>query len=77
MDDQIEGDLVYEISANRFLRGMVRLIVGMSIQVGLGKESLDRVSEALQQQAPLARSLSAPAHGLYLSKVEYPFAFDE
>ncbi|MBK8502840.1 MAG: tRNA pseudouridine(38-40) synthase TruA [Saprospiraceae bacterium] len=73
----IDDDLVYEISANRFLRGMVRLIVGMSIQVGLGKESLDQVMEALLQQRSLDRSFSAPAHGLYLSKVEYPFAFGE
>jgi tRNA pseudouridine38-40 synthase len=72
-----EGDLVYEISANRFLRGMVRLISGMSIQVGLGKVPIDQVSEALQKQVPLAQSLSAPAHGLYLSKVEYPYSFAE
>jgi tRNA pseudouridine38-40 synthase len=74
---RIEGDLVYEISANRFLRGMVRLIVGLSIQVGIGKESLERVSEAMQQQTSLVRSFSAPAQGLYLSKVEYPFDFEK
>lgn len=72
-----EGDLVYVISANRFLRGMVRLIVGMSIQVGLGKVSIEQVSEALQKQVALTRSLSAPAHGLYLSKVEYPHVLVE
>ena len=73
----VDDNLVYEISANRFLRGMVRLIVGMSIQVGLGKESVDRVSEVLQQQTMFTRRLSAPAHGLYLSKVEYPHTFKQ
>lgn len=63
---------VFHISANRFLRGMVRLIVGASIQVGRGQLSLEAVRDALEQQTPLKKSLSAPPHGLFLTDVRYP-----
>jgi tRNA pseudouridine38-40 synthase len=64
-------DLVYRVSANRFVRGMVRLIVGCCIDVGLGRLSLDDVAKAFAQQSRLSRSLSVPAHGLTLCEVEY------
>jgi tRNA pseudouridine38-40 synthase len=64
--------LIFEISANRFLRGMVRLIVGASLQVGRGKLSLDEIREAMDTQSPIPRADSAPAHGLFLAHVEYP-----
>lgn len=62
---------IYHIRANRFLRGMVRLIVGASIQVGLGKSNLADIREALDNQSPLERSLSAPAEGLFLREIIY------
>ena len=64
---------VFHIGANRFLRGMVRLIVGMSLNVGLGKVSIEEVQEAMDQQTRLKRSWSVPPEGLFLTKVEYPF----
>ncbi|MFM8450170.1 MAG: tRNA pseudouridine(38-40) synthase TruA [Haliscomenobacter sp.] len=64
---------VFSITANRFLRGMVRLIVGMAIQVGLGKIQLDEVREALDCQQPLQKSLSAPPQGLFLTDICYPY----
>lgn len=69
--DEAAGRLVYYIAANRFLRGMVRLIVGMCIQVALGKVSLQAVREALQTQSMLTKSWSVPAQGLFLTEVEY------
>ncbi len=66
----------FEISANRFLRGMVRLVVGMCIRVGLGKQSIADLKEALDQQRRLTQDLSAPAHGLYLTEVKYPYAVE-
>lgn len=69
-DDQKQR-MIYHISANRFLRGMVRLIVGMQLNVGLGKVSLETVKEALDKQVILEKSLSAPPHGLFLSEVKY------
>lgn len=63
---------VFHISANRFLRGMVRLIVGASIQVGRGQLTLEDVKLALDEQKSLKKSLSVPPHGLFLTDVKYP-----
>ena len=63
--------LCYRVSADRFLRGMVRLIVGMCLQVGTGRLSLQDVRQALDRQARLARPLSVPASGLFLTAVRY------
>jgi tRNA pseudouridine38-40 synthase len=63
----------FHISADRFLRGMVRLIVGMCLNVGMGKLSLDEVRVALEQQERLRLSWSVPPEGLWLNEVVYPF----
>ena len=63
---------VFVISANRFLRGMVRLIVGACLQVGRGKISLEDVQYALDNQLPLDAADSIAAHGLHLIEVAYP-----
>jgi tRNA pseudouridine38-40 synthase len=63
----------YHISANRFLRGMVRLIVGMCINVGTDKLNLEEVKLALEQQSPLRKSTSAAPDGLYLEQIRYPY----
>ncbi len=68
-----EGQLVFHIAANRFLRGMVRLIVGTSLAVARGALSLDAVRTALEKQQPLGKSFSVPAHGLALTDVRYPY----
>ena len=72
LHDEAAGRLVFHISANRFLRGMVRLIVGMCVNVAVGELELEEVRQAMQQQRPLAKSWSVPAHGLFLSEVKYP-----
>ena len=63
--------LIYTITANRFLRGMVRLIVGMCLRVGEGKISLDEVKLALEKQERLHSALSASAKGLFLYGIDY------
>lgn len=63
---------IFHIRANRFLRGMVRLIVGACIQVGRGQIGVSDVQEALETQKSLSKSLSAPAQGLFLTDVKYP-----
>lgn len=67
----------FHIAANRFLRGMVRLIVGMCINVGTGKLSINEVKNALDQQTRLPLDWSVPAEGLYLSEVRYDFLTDK
>ncbi len=66
-----DGGWAYHVTANRFLRGMVRLIVGMCLNVGTGKVSLGEVRESLDRQTPMPRSWSVPPHGLYLTEVAY------
>ena len=66
------SQLIFSISANRFLRGMVRLIVGASLQIGLGKMTLEELQTALERQSRLPKAWSVPAEGLYLTGVKYP-----
>ncbi|MBV6442958.1 MAG: tRNA pseudouridine synthase A [Haliscomenobacteraceae bacterium CHB4] len=68
-----EYRLIFYISANRFLRGMVRLIVGACMNVALGKIDLTDVRSALETQTLLKKSLSVPPQGLFLTDVKYPY----
>ena len=71
---EVAGEkLVYHIAANRFLRGMVRLIVGMCLNVGLGKVSLEEVQQAMEKQERLSKSYSVPPEGLFLKDIRYPY----
>ena len=61
----------FHITANRFLRGMVRLIVGTLLNVGRGKIKIEELRIALESQQSLTLAESAPAHGLFLTEVRY------
>lgn len=63
--------LHFHIGADRFLRGMVRLIVGACVQVALGEMTVEDVRDAMIAQAPLKKPLSVPAAGLFLTEVRY------
>jgi tRNA pseudouridine38-40 synthase len=68
-----EGDLlVFTISADRFLRNMVRAIVGTLLDVGKGKINLDDFRKVIESKDRSEAGFSVPACGLYLMKVEYP-----
>ncbi len=69
----VAGGLVYHIAADRFLRGMVRLIVGMCLHVGSGKTRLEEVRWAMDHQERLPQAQSAPPQGLFLTEVKYPY----
>ncbi|MGB0198882.1 MAG: tRNA pseudouridine(38-40) synthase TruA [Flavobacteriaceae bacterium] len=66
------SDWVFSITANRFLRNMVRAIVGTLIEVGLGKMSLEDFQTVLRSRSRSEAGFSVPAHGLYLMQVVYP-----
>jgi len=70
---EIKSDrMVFTIKANRFLRGMVRAIVGTIIEVGRKKITIDEFRKIIDSRSrPLAAG-SVPAHGLYLVEVVYP-----
>lgn len=64
--------LIFTIVADRFLRNMVRAIVGTLLNVGYGKTSLEDFKYILKSKSREEAGASAPAHGLYLKKVVYP-----
>jgi tRNA pseudouridine38-40 synthase len=71
--DSQSDRLRFQISANRFLSRMIRIVVGKLLQVGTGTLSLDAFESYLATEAtPKALSPAYP-QGLYLSKVTYPF----
>ena len=66
------SELVFSIRANRFLRNMVRAIVGTLIEVGLRKISISDFEAILTSRDRNQAGYSVPGHGLYLEKVNYP-----
>ena len=66
-----EESLYFEISADRFLRNMVRAIVGRLVDVGLGKLEVKDIERILLEKDRGRASISAPSEGLFLWEVEY------
>jgi tRNA pseudouridine38-40 synthase len=63
--------IVFTISADRFLRNMVRAIVGTMINIGTEKITLSNFEKIIQSKDRSQAGYSVPAHGLYLTKIEY------
>jgi tRNA pseudouridine38-40 synthase len=71
---EIKGDLlIFTITADRFLRNMVRAIVGTLLDIGNHKLPVDAMPEIIQSGSRSQAGISVPACGLFLTKVEYPF----
>lgn len=68
----MNNGIVFTISADRFLRNMVRAIVGTLIEVGRGKMSLLQFKDVIHCKNRSSAGTSMPAHGLYLWKIDYP-----
>lgn len=66
------NSLVYEVKADRFLRNMVRAIVGTLLEVGKHRLSLEEFHQLLLNGTRSDAGQSVPAHGLFLEDVEYP-----
>ena len=64
---------VFEISANRFLRGMVRAVTGTLLKVGEGDMSVAQFEEVMNSLDRQNASAALPACGLFLSGVTYPY----
>lgn len=70
--EQKDDELLFHITANRFLRGMVRTIVGTLLDVGLGRRSVDEMDFIIESRNRLKAGKASPAKGLFLSRIEYP-----
>jgi tRNA pseudouridine38-40 synthase len=62
---------VFEITADRFLRNMVRAIVGTLLDVGRGKLSIEDFCDIIEQKNRNNAGISVPAHALFLEKIVY------
>ena len=67
------GNLIFEITANRFLRGMVRILVGNILEVGYGRMTLSNFEGCLKNGNKPVHFNAAYPQGLYLSKIVYPY----
>jgi tRNA pseudouridine38-40 synthase len=71
--EETEVGYQFRIHADRFLRNMVRAIVGTSMRIGKGQQPASHMAEVLAAKDRHAAGRSAPACGLYLEHVVYPF----
>jgi tRNA pseudouridine38-40 synthase len=67
------NQLIFTISADRFLRNMVRAIVGTLVNVGLHKITLSDFNSIIENKNRNEAGFSVPAHGLFLTKIEYDY----
>lgn len=68
----VNNELLFTIEANRFLRNMVRAIVGTLVAVGEQKISIAEFESIVESKNRENAGFSVPAHGLYLSTIKYP-----
>jgi len=66
------SEIRFDITANRFLRNMVRAIVGTLVDLGKGTITLDDLKTIIESKERSEAGLSVPAHGLYLTRITYP-----
>lgn len=70
------GQLVFTITADRFLRNMVRAIVGTLLEIGKEKMKPEDIKSIIEEKDRRKAGFSAPAEGLFLEKIIYPGLFD-
>ena len=63
---------VFTISSSRFLRNMVRAIVGTLVEIGLKKKTLENLEYIIKSRERSLAGYSVPAKGLFLTEVLYP-----
>ena len=65
--------LIFHITANRFLRNMVRAIVGTLLEIGRGEHPPEHLHTVIQSKDRSVAGVSVPPDGLYLTEVAYPY----
>ena len=68
----VDNELQFTIKADRFLRNMVRAIVGTLINIGIGKVEVNTLHDIIKSKNRSEAGFSVPAHALYLTQVKYP-----
>lgn len=70
--EEKDGELHYIVAANRFLRGMVRAMVGTQLKAAKGKVSVEDFRKIIENRDCTAADFSVAGFGLYLEKITYP-----
>jgi len=70
--EEIENQLIFTIKANRFLRNMVRAIVGTMLEIGQGKLSLEKLRQIIESKNRCNAGTSVPGYALFLCDIAYP-----
>ncbi|MCD6565038.1 MAG: tRNA pseudouridine synthase A, partial [Bacteroidales bacterium] len=70
--EQTGNQVIFTIKADRFLRNMVRAIVGTLLEVGRGKLEIYEFIKIIESKDRSKAAASAPPHGLFLTNIEYP-----
>jgi len=72
----VEGEcIVYQVKANRFLRGMVRSLTATMLKIGRNKISIDFFRNIVEAKDCTLANFAAPAHGLFLVEVAFPDSY--
>jgi tRNA pseudouridine38-40 synthase len=66
------AELIYDVEGNRFLRGMVRGMVGTMLKLGRGRLNMEEFNHIIMAKDVAGADFSVPAHGLMLMRVNYP-----
>lgn len=69
---QTDNDYIFTIKADRFLRNMVRSIVGTLLEAGRGKLNKEKMHSIIQAKDRAKAGTSVPGHALFLEEIEYP-----
>ncbi|GAB6009141.1 tRNA pseudouridine(38-40) synthase TruA [Dysgonomonas reticulitermitis] len=69
--EQSGSNYIFTIKANRFLRNMVRSIVGTLLETGRGKSDVDGIRRIIEAKDRCAAGISVPGHALFLEEIEY------
>ena len=69
---EVDGLFVFEIKANRFLRNMVRAVVGTLLEINEGKRTVESIQDLIESKNRSNAGVSVPAKGLFLVDIEYP-----
>ena len=67
-----EGQMIFVIEADRFLRNMVRAITGTLLEVGKEKMDIETFRKVIESKNRSNAGVSVPAHGLFLTEIKYP-----
>jgi tRNA pseudouridine38-40 synthase len=71
--EQTDNGIIFKITADRFLRNMVRAIVGTLLLVGKGEMQPEEIRDIIESKNRSNAGMSVPACGLYLTEVKYPY----